>query len=101
MVEQLLDLGGIGRSRLQLRWVSAAEGQLFADYVTELLSAEKIGQYGYFDPRKVDRLLRKIGKGRAIGNTDNMALVGILSTQVWHFHFIERFHDHFQADRAR
>ena len=41
-----MDLGGIGRSRLQLRWVSAAEGQLFADYVTEL--SEVIGQLGPF-----------------------------------------------------
>ena len=48
MVEQLLDLGGIGRSRLQLRWVSAAEGRLFADYVTEL--SDLIGQLGSFQP---------------------------------------------------
>jgi hypothetical protein len=48
VVEQLLDLAGIGRSRLQLRWVSAAEGQLFADYVTEL--SEVIGKLGPFRP---------------------------------------------------
>jgi len=48
VVEQLLDLSGIGRSRLQLRWVSAAEGQLFADYVTEL--SEVIGKLGPFQP---------------------------------------------------
>lgn len=36
LVGQMLDLAGIGKDRLQLRWVSAAEGQLFADYVTEL-----------------------------------------------------------------
>lgn len=48
MVEQLLDLSGIGRNRLQLRWVSAAEGQLFADYVTEL--SDLIGQLGPFQP---------------------------------------------------
>lgn len=35
-MKQLLALGGIGEERLQLRWVSAAEGQLFADYVSEL-----------------------------------------------------------------
>jgi hypothetical protein len=33
IVRQLLDLSGIGRDRVQLRWVSAAEGQLFANYV--------------------------------------------------------------------
>jgi coenzyme F420-reducing hydrogenase delta subunit len=48
VVEHLLDLAGIGRSRLQLRWVSAAEGQLFASYVTEL--TELIGNLGPFRP---------------------------------------------------
>ena len=47
-MEQLLDLATIGKNRLQLRWVSAAEGQLFADYVTEL--NDLIGQLGAFQP---------------------------------------------------
>lgn len=32
----MLEIAGIGPARLQLRWVSSAEGQLFAEYVTEL-----------------------------------------------------------------
>ena len=36
VVGHLLEIAGIGRERLQLRWVSSAEGQLFAEYVTEL-----------------------------------------------------------------
>jgi hypothetical protein len=36
VVGQLFEISGIGRDRLQLRWVSSAEGQLFAEYVTEL-----------------------------------------------------------------
>jgi F420-non-reducing hydrogenase iron-sulfur subunit len=48
VVEELLDLTGIGRNRLQLRWVSAAEGQLFANYVTEL--SNLIGELGPFRP---------------------------------------------------
>jgi F420-non-reducing hydrogenase iron-sulfur subunit len=48
VVEQLLDLAAIGRNRLQLRWVSAAEGKLFADYITEL--TELIGKCGPFRP---------------------------------------------------
>ena len=32
----LLELSGIGQDRLQVRWVSATEGQQFAEYVTEL-----------------------------------------------------------------
>jgi F420-non-reducing hydrogenase iron-sulfur subunit len=48
VVEQLLDLSSIGSSRLQLRWVSAAEGQIFANYVTEL--SEIIKKLGPFQP---------------------------------------------------
>jgi F420-non-reducing hydrogenase iron-sulfur subunit len=48
VVKQLLDLAAVGSSRLQLHWVSAAEGQLFADYVTEL--SDLIGKLGPFKP---------------------------------------------------
>ncbi|MEN6440288.1 MAG: hydrogenase iron-sulfur subunit [Syntrophobacter sp.] len=50
MVENLFDLSGIGRSRVRLRWVSAAEGQLFADYISEL--SGEITELGPFDPSK-------------------------------------------------
>lgn len=46
IVEQLLDLSGIGRGRMRLRWVSAAEGQIFADFVTELSKlTEEMGPF--------------------------------------------------------
>ena len=32
----LLGVAGLGRDRVQIRWISSAEGQLFAEYVTEL-----------------------------------------------------------------
>jgi len=57
------------------------------DYVAELLSPERIAADGIFDPRTVDRLVRKVQTGRAIGTKDNMALVGVLSTQL----LIDRF----------
>lgn len=65
------------------------------EYVKELLSPAKLVEYGYFDEKKVERLVKKIEKGRAIGNKDNMALVGILSTQVWHYHFVENYFKNF------
>jgi len=34
--QELLDCAGIGRERLQLRWISSAEGQRFAETVREL-----------------------------------------------------------------
>lgn len=46
VVERLLELAGIGLERVQLRWVSAAEGQLFANLVTELSAV--IGEAGPF-----------------------------------------------------
>jgi asparagine synthase (glutamine-hydrolysing) len=61
------------------------------EYVQELLGTEAIRKYGYFDPAKVGRLAKKIQQGKAIGNKDSMALVGILSTQVWHYLFIENY----------
>lgn len=67
------------------------------DYVAELLSPATVSRYGYFDAAKVGRLHQKIKKGRAIGHKDNMALVGILSTQLWHYHFVESFYRNFRS----
>jgi asparagine synthase (glutamine-hydrolysing) len=60
-------------------------------YVEDLLSAETIKAHGIFDPQSVGALLRKFKTGRAIGIKDNMALVGILSTQLVIEHFIRHF----------
>ncbi|MBN1443365.1 MAG: asparagine synthase (glutamine-hydrolyzing), partial [Planctomycetes bacterium] len=62
-------------------------GKARADYVDELLCAESLRRGGLFDPEPVGRLVDKIRTGRARGARDNMALVGILSTQIC----IERF----------
>ena len=62
-------------------------------WMDELLSERKLREYGYFDPSKVALLVRKAAAGRATAFRDNMAFVGILSTQLWHHHFIERFAD--------
>ncbi len=46
IVRHLLDLSGIGSDRLCLRWVSAAEGALFASYVQEFSdTVEKLGPF--------------------------------------------------------
>jgi asparagine synthase (glutamine-hydrolysing) len=63
------------------------------DYVRVLLSGDALREAGYFDVRRVERLLKKIGEGRAVGANDNMALVGILSTQIWHATFVRGFDD--------
>lgn len=66
------------------------------EYVYELLGETALNDAGYFDAAKVSRLVKKIERGRAIGYKDNMALVGILSTQLWHDHFVRNFNNHFK-----
>ncbi|MFN0197916.1 MAG: asparagine synthase (glutamine-hydrolyzing) [Planctomycetaceae bacterium] len=64
------------------------------DYVQELLSPKRLQQTGLFDPHAVGKLVQKICKGHAIGTKDNMALVGILSTQL----LVDQFIDHNTPD---
>jgi len=55
------------------------------DYVAALLSTEAITRAGYFEPRAVRRLVQKCSRPlAAVSAADNMALVGILSTQLLH-----------------
>ena len=49
-MEYLLDLSGIGKDRLCLRWVSASEGRLFADYVGKF--SQQTMNLGPFDPEQ-------------------------------------------------
>ena len=51
-------------------------------YVDELLSRARIQRDGLFSPPAVQKLVAKARKGQVIGVKDNMALVGILSTQL-------------------
>lgn len=59
------------------------------DLVYNLLEEAQVGECGVFDSKKVGILLKKIEKGRAIGYKDNMAFIGILSTQIWYNKFIK------------
>lgn len=61
------------------------------EYVHELLSPETVKADGVFDFASVNRLVDKFKTGRAIGVKDDMALVGILSTQILLRQFIEEF----------
>ncbi|MBN1182638.1 MAG: asparagine synthase (glutamine-hydrolyzing) [Bacteroidales bacterium] len=61
------------------------------DFTRETLSESSLKASGLFDSNKVLKLLHKL---RAIGNSnevDNMALVGILSTQLIYQKFVENF----------
>jgi asparagine synthase (glutamine-hydrolysing) len=61
------------------------------DYVRELLGRDRIEQDGIFHPAAVEKLVAKAYNGRLIGIRDNMALVGVLSTQLVLDQFVNRF----------
>jgi asparagine synthase (glutamine-hydrolysing) len=52
------------------------------DYVQELLSAAALQKTGIFDAQAVTALVNKFKAGRASSTRDNMALIGVLSTQL-------------------
>ncbi|HEX7136873.1 MAG TPA: asparagine synthase (glutamine-hydrolyzing) [Vicinamibacterales bacterium] len=61
------------------------------DYVAELLSTNRLNEHGVFNPTAVGRLFTKVSAGQVIGTKDNMAVVGILSTQLLVDRFIRNF----------
>jgi asparagine synthase (glutamine-hydrolysing) len=61
------------------------------DYVNELLAPDALKRTGLFKPEAVAALVAKLRQGRPVGETDDMALAGILSTQLLHFQFVEQF----------
>lgn len=75
------------RAPIRELFTSTAEG----DYVDEMLSESNLKQSGYFNPAKVRRLFAKIRRSdqEFSSEFDNMALVGVLSTQLLHRQFIE------------
>ncbi len=52
-------------------------------WVDEVLSPRALAETGFFNPRAVARLRAKCATGKPVGFRDNMAFVGILSTQLW------------------
>ena len=68
-------------------------GEERLEYVDELLSESALAKAGYFNPQRVARLVAKCRKqeGQLLSERENMALVGILSTQLLDHHFIRNF----------
>jgi asparagine synthase (glutamine-hydrolysing) len=60
-------------------------------YVDELLSPAAVAAAGYFDPQAIARLVKKCRRGKLVGESDDMALAGVLSTQLVHRLFVEEF----------
>ncbi|WP_306599331.1 asparagine synthase (glutamine-hydrolyzing) [Geothrix sp. 21YS21S-2] len=66
-------------------------GDSAPDYMEELLSPAAVADTGYFNPRAVEHLVTKLKQGHAHSETDDMALAGIISTQLLHRQFLSGF----------
>jgi asparagine synthase (glutamine-hydrolysing) len=58
-------------------------------YVEALLAPDSLRAAGYFEPAAVTRLFEKCRAGKALGFSDNMALVGVISTMLTHEQFVK------------
>jgi len=69
----------------------------------EMLSQDCLSRKGFFDPIHTERLVKKCRGNPATGFKDNMAFIGILSTQILDQLFIRDFHsgEEIPADRVR
>ena len=60
------------------------------EWVADHLTADALRRVGVFSPTSVGGLVRRCRAGLVTGFRENQALVGVLSTQLWHHQFIER-----------
>jgi F420-non-reducing hydrogenase iron-sulfur subunit len=73
VVRYLLEISGLNKNRLQVRWVSATEGQQFAEYVTELTNL--LRELGPLDRDQMGLQLAAVS--RSINNPDLRWLMGM------------------------
>jgi asparagine synthase (glutamine-hydrolysing) len=59
-------------------------------YIDELLSPEAIQDVGLFTPQSVQKLLTKMRQSDHMSEMDEMALCGIITTQLWYQAFIQK-----------
>jgi asparagine synthase (glutamine-hydrolysing) len=82
----------------------APDGESFfagrVGYVEELLSEERVRKDGIFHPASVNALVSKFRKRSRTSTRDNMALVGILSTQILLESFTNHAYDHSSSSRG-
>jgi asparagine synthase (glutamine-hydrolysing) len=72
-------------------FVDAVGGKARGEYVEDLFSVASLKRSGLFNPAAARKLYEKAIKGQLIGARDNMAFVGILSTELLVRQFIEPF----------
>jgi asparagine synthase (glutamine-hydrolysing) len=64
-----------------------------SSYIDELLSVEILREVGLFIPESVQKLLERARKSEHISEMDEMALCGIVTTQLWYQTFVKNSFD--------
>ena len=59
-------------------------------WIADHLGGDALRRVGIFSPAAVQGLVRRCNAGLVTGFRENQAVIGILSTQIWHHQFIER-----------
>jgi asparagine synthase (glutamine-hydrolysing) len=62
-----------------------------AAYVRELMSESSLREAGLFSVDAVAKLLAKVEQGQTLGETDDMALAGVVSSQLLYHRFLKNF----------
>lgn len=62
------------------------------DWVAEMLSPTEIAMAGCFETQAVMGLLKKLHRFGNLGESDDMALAGLLSTQLVYWQFVANYH---------
>ena len=93
LMKDQLPLSVLNRSKQAYRApiLEAFIGTKAPDYVNDILSADSLITCSVFNPLSVNNLIIKIKTAKTPSEVDNMALVGILSTQLLFNYFIKDF----------
>jgi asparagine synthase (glutamine-hydrolysing) len=62
------------------------------EWVADHLTPDALQRVGIFSPTAVAGLVRRCRAGLVTGFRENQAIVGVLSTQLWHHQFVENTH---------
>jgi asparagine synthase (glutamine-hydrolysing) len=57
--------------------------------IQEILSYESLKSFGIFDPGKVEKLITNLRVLKTVSEIDQMAITGIVSTQLTHKMFVK------------
>jgi len=68
------------------------------EYLREAMSPEMIRKFGIFNPLSVEKLLGKMQEGKTVTENENMAVAGILSTQILMDMFVAGNNPHREAE---